>query len=69
MCPLISPASGACSSFIFALISECPVFHITGSAPASRSALGSTSEHFTSKMIGVPGPKRRTASRPSTTRS
>ena len=36
---------------------------------AARSAAGSTSGHFTSKMTGVPGPKRCTASRPSTTRS
>ena len=69
MWPLISPASGACSSFILALISEWPVFHITGSAPASSSAAGRTSEHFTSKMTGVPGPNRCTASRPKMTSS
>ena len=65
MWPLISPASGACISFIFALISEWPVFHITGTAPAFSSACGSSSEHFTSKITGIPFPKRRTASRPS----
>ena len=69
MCPLISPASGALSSFILALMSECPVFHMTGLAPAFLSAAGKTSEHFTSKITGVPGPKRRTASRPRMMRS
>jgi hypothetical protein len=64
MWPLISPASGACISFILALMSECPVFHMTGSAPAALSACGRISEHFTSKITGVLGPKRRTASRP-----
>ena len=40
MWPLISPASGALSSFILALMSECPVFHMTGLAPAAVSAVG-----------------------------
>ena len=40
MWPLISPASGALSSFILALISEWPVFHITGLAPAFVERLG-----------------------------
>ena len=39
MCPLISPASAAPVSFSLALISECPVFHIIGTPPASRIAL------------------------------
>ena len=34
MCPDISPASGARSSFILSLMRECPVFHITGVPPA-----------------------------------
>ena len=69
MWPLISPASGASSSRILALMSEWPVFHMTGRAPAAASAAGSTSEHLTSKITGVPGPKRRTASLPRMTRS
>jgi len=52
-----------------ALISEWPVFHITGFAPAWASAVGSTSEHFTSKITGVPRPNRSTASRPKSTSS
>ena len=36
VCPLISPASGAPSSFSFALISEWPVFHSTGFPPWLR---------------------------------
>ena len=39
MWPLISPASGACISFILALMSEWPVFHITGLAPAFSERL------------------------------
>jgi hypothetical protein len=54
MWPLISPASGAFSSFIFALTSECPVFHITGSPPASRISGARRCEHLTSKRIGAP---------------
>src|SRR5687768_10824940 len=33
VCPLISPASSAPVSFIFALINECPVFHSNGLPP------------------------------------
>jgi hypothetical protein len=33
MWPLISPASWAWVSFIFALIRLCPAFHITGVPP------------------------------------
>ena len=69
MCPLISPASGAPSSFIFILMNECPVFHITGSNPARFSICGRTSEHLTSKITGLPGPMRFTRSRPKSTSS
>jgi hypothetical protein len=31
-------------------MSECPVFHITGTPPAARTASGSACEHFTSKI-------------------
>ena len=34
--PLISPASSASVSRILALISECPVFHISGLPPWRR---------------------------------
>src|SRR5919206_347004 len=59
MCPDISPAIGACSSFILSLMSECPVFHITGRPPARSTASASACEDLTSKMIGCPGPGRR----------
>ena len=56
MWPDISPARGACRSFIFSLISECPVFHITGTPPAAWIAVGNACEHLTSKMIDWPLP-------------
>ena len=55
MWPLISPASGAPVSLSFALMSECPVFHITGSPPWSRIQPKSWRVHFTSKMTFAPG--------------
>ncbi len=57
MCPLISPASGAASSFILALMSEWPVFHITGRAPASASAAGSTLRTLHVEDHRGPGPE------------
>src|SRR5438046_2931682 len=65
--PLISPASSAPVSFIFCLMSECPVFHITGVSPARSSICGSTSEHFTSKITECCLPWRRARSRPNST--
>ncbi len=53
MWPDISPAIGAFSSFILSLMSEWPVFHMTGSPAGLRIASGSACEHFTSKMIGL----------------
>src|SRR5574337_162545 len=51
-CPLISPASSAWVSRIFALISECPVRHISGLPPASRICSFRWLVHFTS-LIGT----------------
>ena len=48
MWPLISPAIGAPVSLSLALTSEWPVFHISGSPPASRIAMGRRCEHLTS---------------------
>ena len=63
MWPDISPASGACISFIFSLMREWPVFHMTGTPPAFAIASGSAWLHFTSKMIGWPVPVRAKTSR------
>ena len=48
MWPLISPAIGAPVSFSLALISEWPVFHISGMPPAARIAGARRCVHFTS---------------------
>ena len=55
MCPDISPASGLPVSAIFALISEWPVFHISGLPPAFATSSNSTWEAFTSAMMVLPG--------------
>src|SRR5471032_2036416 len=55
MWPLISPASGALSSAILVLISECPVFHINGVPPARRILSNNAWLAFTSAMMVVPG--------------
>ena len=46
--PLISPASSAPVSRILALISECPVFHISGLPPWRRMCDDRRPVHFTS---------------------
>jgi hypothetical protein len=46
--PLISPASGAPVSLSLALISECPVRHISGSPPCLRIQGARLRVHFTS---------------------
>ena len=63
MWPDISPPTGACSSCILSFISECPVFHITGTPFDFTISSGSACEHFTSNMIGCPGPVRSSTSR------
>src|SRR3546814_9090194 len=54
-CAAISPASGAPTSFIFALMTEWPVFHISGLPPAAAMPSNSASLHFTSPMTVAPG--------------
>src|SRR3546814_1626992 len=49
--PLISPASSASVSRIFALTSECPVFHISGLPPWRRMWPGRRPVHLTSNRI------------------
>ena len=36
-------------------MSECPVFHISGTPPCATMSSASACEHLTSKMIGAPG--------------
>ena len=55
MWPLISPASGAPVSAIFALISEWPVCHISGLPPARSISSNSTWLALTSAMMVAPG--------------
>ena len=55
MWPLISPASGAPVSAILALISEWPVFHISGLPPALAISSNSTWLALTSAMMVAPG--------------
>ena len=55
MWPLISPASGALSSAILVLISEWPVFHISGVPPARWISSNSAWLAFTSAMMVAPG--------------
>ena len=61
MCPLISPARAALVSFIFALISEWPAFHITGWPPCRAMSSYIVCEHFTSPTIAAPGSSASTA--------
>ena len=55
MCPLISPASNACSSFILLLISECPAFHMMARPPCFSMSSYSVCEHLTSPTMAAPG--------------
>ena len=55
MCPDISPASSAFSSFIFSLMSEWPTFHMIALPPALAISSYSAFEHFTSLTKVAPG--------------
>ena len=66
MCPLISPPKGAWPparsiSFIFALISECPVLYINGLPPAASIAGARRCVHFTSNKMVLPGTRESTS--------
>ena len=54
----ISPASARRLSFIFALISEWPTFHIMACPPARAISSYSACEHFTSPTNVAPGCSR-----------
>ena len=58
MWPLISPASSAWVSFILALMSEWPVFHMMGLPPRAARSSYMSCEHFTSPMKVAPGLRR-----------
>ena len=55
MCPDISPASAAFSSFIFTLISEWPTFHMIARPPRAVISSNSAWLHFTSLTKVAPG--------------
>ena len=55
MCPDISPASAAFSSFIFALMSEWPTFHMMALPPRRAISSNSAWLHFTSLTKVAPG--------------
>ena len=55
MCPDISPASTAFSSFIFALMSEWPTFHMMARAAGAAISSYSAWLHFTSLTKVAPG--------------
>jgi hypothetical protein len=63
MWPDISPAIGACSSFILSLMSECPVFHITGLPPAFSIAVRQGLRALHVEDDGLPRPVRASTSR------
>ena len=61
MWPDISPDSGAPVSTILALISEWPVFHISGRPPSRAISSKKDWLDFTSAMIVAPGWRSRTS--------